>query len=264
MSTKYIVAREWGFGFWADVNHILGVCLLSEITNRIPIAYWGPNSLFSCHKEEDAFSRFFKPLSPFPAHDLIGKGYDYFGDEWSDETLLAPFKRNVGTPSLRKNIVKGLLGRTERVVVSKTHFRAVDLLAEIPYSHSLYGLDPKSVYRWLCKKYLKPNPDIVLAADSFHQRHLEGKKFIAVHIRGSDKQFEVGELLQKVNRTYFDLLEPLKDRDDWNIFVLTESQPLLDEFIERFGEKVVFTDCHRTAGNEGIHYSAKKWRSTWP
>ena len=40
---RYIVAREWGFGFWSDMGHILSVLLIAEITGRIPVIHWGNN-----------------------------------------------------------------------------------------------------------------------------------------------------------------------------------------------------------------------------
>jgi hypothetical protein len=43
-------------------------------------------------------------------------------------------------------------------------------------------------------------------------------------------------------------------KPDWRIFVLTESDILLNQFRYRYGDQVVATDSHRTSGNIGIHY----------
>src|SRR4051812_49352892 len=34
---RYLVIREWGFGFWSDISHVLGALLLAEGTGRIPV-----------------------------------------------------------------------------------------------------------------------------------------------------------------------------------------------------------------------------------
>ena len=44
--SKYLLIKAWGFGFFSDVNHIIGQLLIAELTGRIPIVYWGKNSLF--------------------------------------------------------------------------------------------------------------------------------------------------------------------------------------------------------------------------
>ena len=39
--SKYLLIKAWGYGFFSDVNHILGQLLIAEMTERIPIVYWG-------------------------------------------------------------------------------------------------------------------------------------------------------------------------------------------------------------------------------
>jgi protein O-GlcNAc transferase len=45
------------------VSHVLGQCLLAEITGRLPVVQWGGNSLFSDHPSSNAFETFFEPVS---------------------------------------------------------------------------------------------------------------------------------------------------------------------------------------------------------
>ena len=251
---RYIVAREWGFGFWSDVDHVLGVLLLAEITGRIPLVHWGDNSLFGRRDGQEAFSRFFKPVSKVSVDGLIGKGLSYYGPEWDDSNLRAPFVPNVGTPALRKSSGEDLLDREENILVSKTHVRVMDFVDRLPQAHTLHGANAKQAYGFLFDKYLIPNAEIASAADDFYAEKLSGNQCIAVHCRGTDKRREVGDLLDQVNDSYFSLLDPLKGRDDWRIFVMTESQTILDQFVEKFGDKIVTTECQRTSGDEGLHY----------
>src|SRR5262249_51162770 len=63
-SQQFLVIKAWGFGFWSDVNHVLGSLLLAEITGRTPVTHWGRNSLFRDGSGQDAFRLYFEPPSP--------------------------------------------------------------------------------------------------------------------------------------------------------------------------------------------------------
>src|SRR5689334_19481117 len=67
---RYLLIKGWGFGFWADVVQVLGSLLLAEITGRIPVIHWGPESRFSDQSGRDAFTQFFEPVSPVSLQDL--------------------------------------------------------------------------------------------------------------------------------------------------------------------------------------------------
>ena len=60
---KYIFAREWNFGFWADMGYVLSILLLAEITGRIPVIHWGNNSRFGDGKNSNAFEHFWERLN---------------------------------------------------------------------------------------------------------------------------------------------------------------------------------------------------------
>ena len=35
------------YGFWSDVEHVIGALLLAEMTGRTPVVHWGGNSYFT-------------------------------------------------------------------------------------------------------------------------------------------------------------------------------------------------------------------------
>src|SRR5204863_5297276 len=67
---RYLLIKGWGFGFWADMAHVLGSLLLAEITDRVPLVHWGSESLFSDKSERDAFTHYFEPVSAVPLRQL--------------------------------------------------------------------------------------------------------------------------------------------------------------------------------------------------
>jgi len=74
---KFLLIRAWGFGFWSDVSHVLGQCLLAEMTDRKPIVYWGRNSLFGDGTSSNAFSNYFENVSEATVDGIINRGLEF-------------------------------------------------------------------------------------------------------------------------------------------------------------------------------------------
>jgi hypothetical protein len=72
LSSKYLVIKSWGFGFWSDVSQVIGSLLLAEITGRIPVTHWGKNSLFSNGSNRDSFKGYFNPASNVTLVSVLG------------------------------------------------------------------------------------------------------------------------------------------------------------------------------------------------
>src|SRR5438105_5710456 len=69
--TRYLLIKSWGFGFWADMVQVLGSLLLAEATGRIPVIYWGSDSLFAGKSGQDGFTQYFEPVSNMSLDDLL-------------------------------------------------------------------------------------------------------------------------------------------------------------------------------------------------
>ena len=61
---RFLLIKAWGYGFFSDLDHVLGCLLLAEMTGRTPVTHWGTNSLFRIDSGTDAFRSYFSPLSP--------------------------------------------------------------------------------------------------------------------------------------------------------------------------------------------------------
>lgn len=75
---RFLLIKSWGCGFWSDVDHVMGQLLAAELTNRIPIVYWGPNSLYAGSFQSNAFELYFEPVSNYSIHDIAWAGYTYY------------------------------------------------------------------------------------------------------------------------------------------------------------------------------------------
>lgn len=248
---KYIVAREWGFGFWSDMGHILSVLMVAEITGRIPVIHWGNNCLFGDGKHSNAFDFFWQPLNDVDIGDLASTELSFYPEGWDGKKCFSNLPRQSGHAG--KTSGEEFLDRDEDVIVSTRSFQLLGLINHIPGNSILSGMSAPEIYRHLWQTHLRPHENIKKQVQDFIEKNLAGP-FVAVHARGSDKIIEAGDFLNQANDAYFNIIDRVRENPEWRIFVLTESDILLDRFKDRYGEQVVATECFRTRGDKGIHY----------
>jgi hypothetical protein len=248
---RFLLVKAWGFGFWSDATHVLGAMLLAEITGRIPAIHWGRNSLFGDASGGDAFRLYFEPVSSVTLQDLARlPGAGFFPGKWNSGNLgLEDVARWQGQGSRAAALY--FLNRPETVIVSDFHFGVHDVAPWLPAAHPLHGKSLAEITRYLVAKYLRPHRRVLEAVDAFFQARLQGAPFAAIHLRGSDKIIEDPSLqaAQDILLAEAALLDPA-----WRLFLLTDDEGLLARMTARYGDRVVFTDCQRTASDTGVHY----------
>jgi hypothetical protein len=253
--TRYLLIREWSQGFWSDVDHVLGMCLLAEITGRTPLVWWGAQSRFSRDTAVNAWEQFFEPVSVAAISDLAPAGK--FPAKWQGQPLAGPI-RNRWSGAGSRLVGLELMDRDEAVVVSDFHTGMKALLPWLPASHPLAGASLQEAYRALARKYLRPRPEIMAEVERFAAAHFRGRPLIGVHLRGSDKVEEVSELEAVLNR-YFPIVEErLRARPDAALFLLTDDERVRRHYEQRYGDRLVATACARSSSNIGVHYMADR------
>ncbi|MFY9314689.1 MAG: O-fucosyltransferase family protein [Burkholderiales bacterium] len=252
---RYLLVREWSQGFWSDVDHVLGMCLLAEISHRTPIAWWGAQSRFSGDAAGNAWDRFFEPVSGATLRELDAPELRRFPAKWDDASLAGPIRQRWTGDGSRLASIE-LLDRDEEVVVSDFHSNLNAILPWLPASHALAGAPLPEAYRALVRKYLRPRPPIAAEVERFAAAHFGGGPLVAVHVRGSDKIEEVSDL-EATLRAYFEPLdEKLRAHSDARIFLLTDDERVRAFYGERYGGRVLATPCTRATSNVGVHYLA--------
>jgi hypothetical protein len=250
---RLLLIKAWGFGFWADVDHVFGQLLLAEMTGRIPVVHWGANSLYHDGSCDNAFELYFEPVSDYSIADLTADHLSCFPPKWCRDNLKLPEKdKSDGSYSRMAGLF--FLARNEDIIVSDFHTYVNDLLPWLDKNSPLSGKDAQQIYRYLFTKYFRLKPDIQNEIDQFWFEHIKGREVLAVHVRGSDKIGESKEL-QSINAQYEDHIESyLKDRPDMFIFLLTDSVELFEEYKQRYQNRLLYSDCYRTDDNVGIHH----------
>lgn len=248
---RYLLIKSWGFGFWADMVQVLGSLLLAEITGRIPVVHWGPESLFSDKTQQNGFLRYFEPVSAVSLQQLaVIPHASFLPSRWN--------AGNLGKSNWAKWEGKGsrvgathFLNRRETIAVSDFHIGVINVMPWIPTGHPLHGKGLEEIYRALTAKYLRPRPDILAARDAFIATRLKDRPFIALHLRGSDKVIEDPEL-DATNRALLRLLDEADP--SLPVFLMTDDAQWLARMKHLYGERICATDCQRTVTQEGVHY----------
>ncbi len=252
----YLLIKCWGYGFWSDVEQVLGALLLAEMTNRIPVVHWGKNSYFTDDPESDAFSTFFAPIAPLTLEQLAEEERVFFPSKWNSRNL-AETGLNVWEGEGSRLSGLYFLNRPERVVVNDFFTQVMELLPWLDERHWLFGKDPMTAIRLLHEKYLVVRPEIQAEIDAFITDNFDERPTFAVHVRNLDKGLEDPSVLRD-NNDMLPLIDARLAADrKLRLFLMTDSTEVIAQFEARYGDRVFSTDCARTDG-----YMPLTWRET--
>ncbi len=252
----FLVVRAWGYGLWAEAHNVLGNILLAELSGRIPIVYWGDNSLFLPEGEANAFPLIFNGIGGehFEMASSAPDG-DVFPAKWhgaglggaARDTRRPPHRGGEGSMA-----ALWLLNRPEKIVVSDYFIGVAELMPWIPEDHRFFGCSIEEIVRTLSEEALAPNWRIRDAVAEAAEK-LAGEKTVAVHIRGGDKGVEVSRL-DELNSHYPSVVEQAVEHG-YVVWLMTDTEQIAQSMKARFGEAVRCQDALRTADRVGVHYS---------
>jgi hypothetical protein len=245
---RFLLIKSWGCGFWSDVDHVMGQLLAAELTNRIPIVYWGPNSLYAESFQTNAFELYFEPVSNYSIRDIAWPGYTYYPPVWNSKNIMV---EDLDKITWTNRNLGDMMSSDASVVVSDVHYFIRPLIPYIPKEHWAYGMTAHQIYRCLFDKYLKLKPDIEAEIQYFYNEQLKDTgPLLGVHIRGGDKVREV-ENLSRFNKKYHTEVNNYMNRYGIKkILLLTDTEDILKEFQQRYGDMIVSTDCRRGQLND--------------
>lgn len=245
---RFLLIKSWGCGFWSDVDHVMGQLLAAEITNRIPVVYWGPNSLYAESFLSNAFNLYFEPVSDYSVRDIAWAGYTYYPPIWNSKNIMV---EDLDKIAWTHRDLGDMMDSDASVVISDVHYFIRPIIPYIPKDHWAYGMTAHQIYRCLFDKYLKLKPDIEAEIQEFYDEHLkDAGTLLGVHIRGGDKVREV-ENLSRFNKKYHAEINNYINKFNINkILLLTDTEDILKEFQQRYGSMIVSTDCRRGRLND--------------
>jgi hypothetical protein len=240
---RFLLIKSWGCGFWSDVDHVMGQLLAAEITNRIPVVYWGPNSLYAESFQSNAFDLYFEPVSNFSIHDIAWPGYTYYPPIWNSKNIMV---EDLDKIAWTYRDLGDMMSSDASVLVSDVHYFIRPMIPFIPKDHWAYGMTAHQIYRGLFDKYLKLKPDIEAEIGDFYEENLKDTgPLLGVHIRGGDKVREVKNLARLNRRYHIEINKCIRKYGIKKILLLTDCEDIVQDFQQRYGSMVTFTDCRR-------------------
>lgn len=253
LSRRILLIRAWGHGFWADVDHVLGQCLLAEITGRRPLVNWGENSQYGGSAYENAFDLFFEPVSDAVVADLAVPEATFFPSRWNVDNF-GGLDPGAGAGEAFRLSAIHLLNREEDIVVSDGYSQILQMRRWLPAGHPMADCGLDDLYHILAKKYLRPRAHFEAEAEYFVRTHFGAAPFLAVHLRGLDKEQESATLATDNERLLVLASEAALAGGGQRVFVLTDDEDLLARARNRLGDRVVASASTRARGAHGLHF----------
>ncbi len=237
MSTnRFLLIKALGNSLWGEVDHVICQILAAELTNRIPVIYWGMESLYSESLTTNAFDLFFEPVSQFSFHDVVRVEYTYYPSVWKFENVLAEDTERL---KMENRDLKSLMKSDANVVVSDVYYPIRALLPWVKSDHWAYGKTPHQIYRRLFDTYLKPKPEILKEIKKFintNPNFRDEKPIIGVHVRGDAIVKEVAQLYD-LNEYYKpNLWQFIVRYNARHLFLITDSKKIFSQYKKLYGK----------------------------
>jgi hypothetical protein len=246
---RFLLIKAWGAGFWSDMDDLQTKLMLAEITNRQPVVYWGRSSRYSVGDQVNSFEQYYQPVSQYSVTDLVKEEYTYYPPEWNTSNIYPEDGRKRGERD--KKDIPSYLKSDARVLVSDVHSSMNKIMPWIPADHPIYGQKIDSVNRYIINKYLKLQPEIVTEIEEFYNANMKAGPVLAVHVRFDletahewRRFFQVD--INVLNQRYFSKVDKyLQANPKAHIFLMTANQRVLDRYLQRYGDILIYTDCKR-------------------
>lgn len=270
---RFHLIRAWGFGFCADVDHVLGHALLAEIQGRTPVVWWGVSSLFHDSGVANAWDAFFEPVGDLGALAAV------IGSRGTDPGMVYPSKWREGAaggdevrarlagPALNAFAGDGsrlgsplLVNRAEVITVGDYFIGPIEAQTWAQPGHWSFRKRIDEVYRVLVDRYLRPTARVrAMVERAAAELELGGASgpVVCVHVREGDKASE----MPTIARHNADAMEIVRTRlqDDgrWRALLITDSTHAVTRYRAEFGERVLVPDAVRTSDEHGVHNASE-------
>ena len=244
---RFLLIKAAGNSIWADVDHVVCQIFAAELTNRIPVVYWGMESMYSASLNTNSFELFFEPVSNYSIDDAVRHGLSFYPPVWKYENVLA---EDTDKLMMEGRGLKELMDSSADVVVSDIYYPITAMLPWIKKGHWAYGKTPMQIYRSLFKQYIKPRPEIEKEIKKYINTNpdfRDEKPILGVHVRENAIVNEVAQLYD-LNELYkphiWDFIVRYNVR---HIFLITDSKKILRSYKKLYGKNdlLMFTESKK-------------------
>lgn len=281
---RFLLIKPWSYRLWSDVEHVLGQLLIAEITDRIPVVYWPTHCLHNGFVHTNGFELYFEPVSNYSIYDLAKPEYTFYPPIWDTGNMLV---EDVEKDTWSYRSIGDIISSDANVVIGDMYFFISEIIPFIRKDNAAYGMTAAEIYRYLYRKYFRIKRDILAEVQGFYNSWLrDGHPVLAVHVRREEDDMiiderkeivdeiywrrysmkyvtkaprvrkrkccflKVGRLL-RANTQYHAKIRKMIDKYSIRkIFLLTDSEEVVEEYRKVYGGLVVYTDSKRLSASE--------------
>lgn len=236
LTNRFLLIKSLGRSIWADVDHAVCQIYAAELTGRIPVVYWGMESIYSASMNTNSFELFFEPVSEFSPDDVIRPEYRYYPSVWKYENVLAD---DTDKLKMEDRDLKSMMNSDADVLVSDVYYPLRAMMPWAKSDHWSYGMTPCQIYRKLFEKYLRVTPKIKKEIQKFintNPSFRDERPILGVHVRENAIVNEVAQLYD-LNELYkphiWDYIVRYNVR---HVFVITDSQKIFRQYKKLYGK----------------------------
>ncbi|MBE1300504.1 MAG: hypothetical protein GJ680_11440 [Alteromonadaceae bacterium] len=237
---KYLEVRfdcHPGSAFFALYVMVLQQLRFAERHGLIPIVNidYRHNYYFDTNKNINFWENYFEPIGGRLSTEIK----DLHRDDPKSVTFL--------DPELQKSLYLG---------------EGDDIPIEYNERTQLWWQRQRQMGAELTAKYVRIKPHILAEMEQFYSNHMKEKRVLGVHLRGTEKIVKHDGTLHDVDPFFLVINQPaeyfpvvdcyLTKYPESLIFVATDQTQFLDEFKERYGDRVLFTSACRSSDEQGV------------
>lgn len=227
---RFLLIKSWGYSIWADIEHVMVQILAAQLTNRIPVVYWGMDSMYSESISINSYDLYFEPVSQYSIYDVVHPDYTYYPSIWSFNNVM------IDDPDKLKwegRDMQSMMNSDADVVVSDVYYHVSTIIPWIKPEHPMYGMTPHQIYRKLYEKYLIPQPEIRKKIKEFlnaNPNFRDEKPIVCAHVRGNALVHEINQLYSANNFYAPNIWQFFHKYNARHLFLITDSKNILKEY----------------------------------
>lgn len=227
---RFLLIKSWGYSLWADVEHVIVQILAAELAGRIPVVYWGMDSLYSESMNVNAYELFFDPISHYSIYDVAQSEFTYYPPFWNANNIM------LDDPDKLKwtdRDVADMMRSDADVVVSDVYVHISSLIPYIKSNHPLAGLTAHQIYAKLYQLYIHPNTEVKKSIQQFKNKNpsfRDEKPVICAHVRSNALVHEINQLYSANNFYAPYIWEFFNKYNARHLLLITDSKRIVREY----------------------------------
>jgi hypothetical protein len=244
---RFLLIKSWGYTLWADIEHVMCQLLVAEITDRIPVVYWGMDSMYSESIHTNAYELFFKPVSPVSIQDVVSPNYSYYPPVWNYSNVMSEDPDKL---KWKHRDPASMITSNADVVVSDVHDPITSIVPWIPQTHPMFGKSPHQIYRYLYGTYFATKPEVDKKVQRFIHTHpyfRDEKPIIAAHVRGKALVHEANQLYSANDYYHPNIWRFFTNYGARHLFLITDSKSIEKEYkkLYTFNDVLIVSDSKK-------------------